>query len=351
MKKNHLLFLIGAPLFAILLVAAKVYYSAYIWKYEGPDVFFFIKPSESFSSINSRLNKQGLISSPRLFHRLSQWNGVMTKFKSGQYKIKSNSNLMGVYNTFINEKSLSTYFTVPEGKNMYEIGKMLEERAITPYNDFVELCKSPAFTKSLNINGPTVEGYLYPETYDFAPNLPAEQVIKTMVREFRKKTADLDFSKQNMSKEAVITLASMVEKETGDKSERAMIAGVFLNRLKIKMRLQSDPTTIYGMFETYNGNITRKNLLTPSDYNTYTIKALPKGPIANPGIASIKAVLQPAIHNYLYFVSQNDGTHIFSENYGKHQEAVSKWQKTAKNREGKSWRNKKENASEDAPTD
>jgi UPF0755 protein len=343
MKKNHILFLIGAPLFAILLVGIKVYYSAYVWRYQGPDMFFYIKPSESFASINSRLAQEKIISSPRLFHRLSQWNGVMTKFKSGQYQIKSNSNLVDIYNTFINGKSLAMYFTVPEGKNMYEIGKMLEERAITPYLEFIELCKSPAFVKSLGIEGTTVEGYLYPETYDFAPNLPAEQVIKTMVREFRKKTADVDFSLQpTMKKEDIITLASMVEKETGDKSERPLIAGVFHNRLKIKMRLQSDPTTIYGIFENYNGNITRKDLLTPTDYNTYTVKALPKGPIANPGLLSINAVLNPAKHKYLYFVSQNDGRHIFSESYGQHQEAVVKWQKTAKNRDGKSWRNKTE---------
>ncbi len=343
MKKN-LLFLIGAPVLGLLLVGLRVYYSAYIWRYQGPETFFYIKPSESFASINARLAKEKLIHSPRLFHRYSQWNGVMTKFKSGQYKIRTNSNLIDVYNTFINEKSLAMYFTIPEGKNMYEIGKMLEERAITTYDAFVELCKSPAFVKSLNIKGETVEGYLYPETYDFAPNLPAEQVIRTMVREFNKKTAGIQWTSNGMSKEEVITLASMVEKETGDKSERPLIAGVFHNRLKIKMRLQSDPTTIYGMFERYTGNITRKDLLTPTDYNTYTVKALPKGPIANPGIESIKAVLSPAAHKYLYFVSQNDGTHIFSENYGDHQAAVVKWQKTSKNREGKSWRDRKKDA-------
>lgn len=348
MKKNHLLFLIGAPLFAILLVAIKIYYSAYVWRYQGPDMFFYVKPSESFSSINARLAKEKIISSPRLFHRLAQYKGVMTKIKSGQYQIANNSNLLEVFDTFVSGKVLTTYFTIPEGKNMYEIGKMLEERAITDYNEFIELCKSPAFVKSLDIKGSTVEGYLYPDTYDFAPNLPADQVIKTMVREFRRKTADLDFSVQPMTKEDIVTLASMVEKETGDKSERPIIAGVFHNRLKIKMRLQSDPTTIYGIFENYKGNITKKDLLTPTDYNTYTVKALPKGPIANPGLLSIKAVLYPAKHKYLFFVSQNDGRHIFTENYGDHQEAVVKWQKTAKNREGKSWRNKKE---DDAPAE
>lgn len=341
MKKNHLLFLIGAPLFAVLLVAIKVYYSAVIWRYSGPDTLFYIKPSESFASINSRLQKSNLISSARLFHRYSQFHGVLNKFKSGQYRIKSQSNLIDVYNTFINEKSLAMYFTVPEGKNLYEIGKMLEESAITNYAEFIELAKSPVFTKSLGINGTTVEGYLYPETYDFAPDLPADQVIKTMVNEFKKKTAHLDLASSYLTKEEVITLASMVEKETGDKSERPLIAGVFHNRLRLKMRLQSDPTTIYGMYETYNGNITKKDLLTPTPYNTYTIKALPIGPISNPGIESIKAVLNPAKHNFLFFVSQNDGTHIFSESYGKHQEAVNKWQKNAANREGKSWRDKK----------
>jgi UPF0755 protein len=343
MKKNHLLFLIGAPLFAILLVAIKVYYTAFMWRYQGPDAFFYIKPSESFASINSRLAKEKLISSPRFFHRYSQYTGMMTKFKSGKYKIKTGSNLMDVYNTFINEKSLAMYFTIPEGKNLYEIGKMLEDAGITDSLQFIELCKSPAFVKSLGIKGATIEGYLYPESYDFSPGLSAEYVIKAMVQQFQKKTADVNFKATGMTKEQVVTLASMVEKETGDKSERPIIAGVFLNRLKIKMRLQSDPTTIYGMFERYTGNITRKDLLAPTDYNTYTIKALPIGPIANPGLLSINAVLNPASHKYLYFVSQNDGTHIFSETYGNHQEAVVKWQKNAKNREGRSWRDKKAN--------
>jgi UPF0755 protein len=138
-------------------------------------------------------------------------------------------------------------------------------------------------------------------------------------------------------------LASIVEKETGDKKERAMVAGVFHNRLKIHMRLQSDPTTVYGIFERYTGNITKLDLQTPSDYNTYTLKALPKGPICNPGIEAIKAVLNPAVHKYLYFVSQNDGTHIFSEDYGAHTEAVKKWQLNSKNREGRSWRNHQNN--------
>ena len=338
MKKNQIIFLVGAPLLAVLLVAIRIYYSAVVWRYDGPDVDFMISPSENFASINSNLQKQKLISSARLFHRYSQFHHVLNKFKAGHYIVKHNSNLIDVYNTFINGKSLAFFFTVPEGKNMYEIGKMLEENSITKYDDFIEACKDKTFLAELGLNTETAEGYLYPETYDFAPNLPAKAVVKTMVKLFHKKIAQLDFSKSSLSPREILILASMVEKETGDKSERPMIAGVFFNRLKIHMRLQSDPTTIYGKFENYNGNLSKKDLQTYSDYNTYTIPALPKGPIANPGVASFQAVLNPAIHKYLYFVSQNEGTHIFSETYEKHQQAVNTWQKNAKNREGKSWR-------------
>lgn len=340
MKKLHILFLVGAPLLAVLLVAIRIYYSAVIWRYQGPSVDFLISPSESFSSINSRLQKQKLISSARLFHRYSQYKGVLNKFKTGHYIIRHNSNLLDVFNIFINEKSQAMLFTVPEGKNMYEIARMLEANSITNYEDFIELARDKKFLAELGVHANTVEGYLYPESYDLSPNLPAKTVIKMMVKQYHKKIAQIDFTKSRLSPWQVLILASIVEKETGDKKERPMIAGVFLNRLKLKMRLQSDPTTIYGMFEEYKGNITRKDLQTNTPYNTYKIPGLPIGPISNPGIDSIKAVLNPAFHQYLFFVSQNDGTHIFSESYESHSEAVIKWQKNSKNREGRSWRDK-----------
>ncbi len=338
MKKSHLLFLIGAPMLALLLVAIRVYYSAVVWRYPGPDVEFSISPNENFSSINGRLKQGNIISSARLFHRYSQFKGVLNKYKTGHYIIKHNSNLLDVYRILIIEKNQATLFTIPEGKNMFEIGKMLEASSITSYDDFIQSARDKKFLQDLGINADTVEGYLYPESYDFAPHQPAKSIIKLMVKQFNKKTALINFSSTTLSPGQVLILASMVEKETGDKKERPLIAGVFLNRLKLKMRLQSDPTTIYGIFEHYNGNITRKDLTTPSDYNTYTIPALPIGPICNPGVESIKAVLYPANHKFLYFVSQNDGTHIFSENYEKHLAAVKKWQVDPKNREGRTWR-------------
>lgn len=342
--KHFNLFVVIAPVLAVILVAVRVYYALYSWRYDGPDTFFHIKPEEKFSSINYRLSESKLISSARLFHRYAQFKKSLNKFKSGTFKIKSGSNLIDIYNTLMNERGISEYFTIPEGKNMYEIGKMLEEKGFTTYREFVELCKDPGFIKELGLEVKTLEGRLYPDTYDFSYRPKAKELIKALVSQFNKKISSIDFTKSRLSKEEIITLASIVEKETGDKSERPVIAGVFLNRLNKNMRLQSDPTTIYGMFENYNGNITKKDLLTPTEYNTYTKNGLPIGPISNPGIESINAVLAPVHHRFLYFVSKNEGTHAFSETYEEHQAAVITWQKTQKNRNGKSWRNKNSNS-------
>lgn len=140
----------------------------------------------------------------------------------------------------------------------------------------------------------------------------------------------------------MIVLASIVEKETGAKVERPTIAGVFHNRLNKRMRLQSDPTTIYGIWERYKGNIRKSDLLEETPYNTYKIPSLPVGPICNPSLEAIKAVIKPEEHNYLFFVSKNDGTHVFTEKYSDHNSAVNEFQKNSKSREGKSWRNLKQ---------
>jgi UPF0755 protein len=335
--------MVYAPLLAIVLVGARVYYAAEVWRYQGANREFIIYPGENFSLINGHLAKQELISSPRLFYRYAQYKGYLNKLRTGKFLIKNNSNMMDIFNTLINEKSIASLFTIPEGKNIYEIAQMLEDQEFAKAKDFLTVVKDKKFLAEMGISSDTAEGYLYPESYDFTFLKDAREMAKTMIKQFHKKIAALDFTATNLNPKEVLILASMVEKETGDKNERNIVAGVFHNRLKIHMKLQSDPTTIYGIFEKYKGNITKQDLLTPSAYNTYTVPALPKGPICNPGIEAIKAVLNPAQHKFLYFVSQNDGTHIFSENYGAHTEAVKKWQLNSKNREGRSWREHKNN--------
>ena len=329
---------------ALLGAGGKIYYSIKYWEYSGPDVIFDIRSGETFASINARLKRQKLISDSKVFHRYSQLNGLMRRFQAGRYRIRSGSNMLDILDTFVKGNSITISVTIPEGKNIYEIARILERQSIVPEKDFIRMAKSLSFVRSLNIEGNTVEGYLYPETYRFPPKSSPKSVIETMVNIFRQKTSNIDFSRTpvNLSPHEVVILASIVEKETGAHRERATIAGVFVNRLRNKMRLQSDPTTIYGIFENFDGNLKRKHLLEKTPYNTYKISGLPLGPISNPGLESIKAVLSPKKHEFFYFVSQNDGVHVFSKSYKEHLRAVNKYQKNRRMRQGKSWRNLKQ---------
>lgn len=343
MKKNLFIFLFLAPLLAVALTGARIYYDIHIWSYEGPDVEFIIEKGEAFSKVNAHLIEQKLIKNAKIFHRYCQWENLLTSFKPGYYLIEKNSKMLDIINLFISGKSISIKVTIPEGKNIYEIGKILEENHITHYNEFILAAKNPEILKSFNIKGNSVEGHLYPDTYYFNKGISPSEIIKSMIHIFNTKIREVDLSEAPFDLRSVIILASIVEKETGVGSERPIIAGVFLNRLKKRMRLQSDPTTIYGIYETFNGNLKKDHLLEKTPYNTYKISGLPIGPIANPGIESIKAVLFPLKHDFLYFVSKNDGTHSFTRTYKDHLKEVEKWQLTRKNREGKSWKDLKKN--------
>jgi len=345
MKKKIFILCIFAFTAAILCAVYSVYASIQLWTYPGPDVVFKINPGEPFSKINYRLAQKGILSSPKVFFRYAKINNLLTSFKSGNYLIKHNSNMLDVIETLINGVAITVKVTLPEGKNLFEIGKILEKNGICSYDQFVKLAKNPDFTKQMGINADRVEGYLYPDTYNFSPNSAPDIVIKTMLKEFVHKTEHVNFKLSTMSKQQVITLASIVEKETGAAHERPVIAGVFLNRLEKRMRLQTDPTIIYGIFEHFDGNIQIKHKLEVTPYNTYKIDGLPRGPICNPGIDAIMAVLNPVRHDFLYFVSKNDGTHLFSATYKDHIEGVNKFQKDRRNRIGKSWRDLKQDSS------
>jgi UPF0755 protein len=194
---------------------------------------------------------------------------------------------------------------------------------------FLALCRDASFIRSLGIEAPTLEGYLFPETYALVRGEVSEQSLVTrMVRHFDQVWKALDKPDPlPLDRHQLVTLASIVEKETGNGEERPIIAGVFYNRLHKKMRLQSDPTTIYGLAN-FNGNLTRKDLHTATPYNTYVIHGLPPGPICNPGRASLEAVLHPAEVDYLYFVSRNNGSHQFSATLEEHNRAVHRYQQT-----------------------
>jgi len=341
MKKNILLFLFIAPLFALFLTASKFFYHLSFLTYDGPNVEFQVRSGEAFSTINYRLKKNNLIDNPKIFYRYCQLNGLLTQFKSGHFLIKKGSSSLDIIDLLLKGHSIAPKFTIPEGKNLFEIGKILERKKICSYNSFIKEAKNKHFAHSFGIPADSFEGYLYPDTYRFNPRTPARQIIKTMTNVFFRKVKNLGINRSPQGLHALVTLASIVEKETGASFERPTISGVFHNRLKKRMRLQSDPTTIYGIYENFKGNLRKKHLLQKTPYNTYKIYGLPYGPISNPGLESLKAAKNPEKHQYLYFVSKNDGTHKFSKSYREHSKAVVQFQKNRAARRGRSWRDLK----------
>ena len=288
------------------------------------------------------------------------WLGRVTRkwghLKAGEYQVSPSMSPMEILSVVTSGISLSYPITIREGTNMYEVADLLAARKVIEKKDFLALCKNAKFIASLGIDPPlppTLEGYLFPETYFVNKTTVPEELVRQMVRrtlalwgEGEKKRA----RELGMTQHEVMTLASMVEKETGVPSDRPTISSVFHNRLKKKMRLASDPTTIYGMWERYKGNIRKSDLQAVNSYNTYAIKGLPAGPIGNPGREALQAALYPAQSDYLYFVSRNDGTTEFTRTLEDHNRAVQKFQLDPRARTGRSWRDlNRKTSSPDSP--
>lgn len=271
---------------------------------------------------------------------LRQWR----RLKAGEYKFTPTMTRLEIFATLGSGISVAHPITVREGENIYEIGADIESHGLGKKETFVFLCKSPKVIHSLlgaDSQVLSLEGYLFPDTYFFNKTMTQEEMIRQMYHHFAAVwTPEFDARAKSMgmTRYQALTLASMIEKETGAPSERPIISSVFHNRLHKGMKLQSDPTTIYGIWSRYHGNIHKTDLSDPSPYNTYYVPALPVGPISNPGIESIRAALYPAQSDFLFFVSHNDGTHQFSRSYEEHTSAVKKFQLDPKAREGKSWR-------------
>lgn len=220
--------------------------------------------------------------------------------------------------------------TIPEGYTVAQIAALLDEKSLTNAKEFLALAQDREFIlKVFHLDLSNLEGYLFPDTYHFSRHAKAKEMIQTMVErlwqtvtpEWRTRASDM-----HMTLHQVLTLASVIEKETGADGEREMIASVFHNRLHKGIPLQSDPTVIYGM-TSFDGNLRRRDLEKTTPYNTYRVPGLPPGPIANPGAHSIRATLYPASTTYLYFVSKNNGTHQFSSTLAEHNQAVDRYQR------------------------
>lgn len=294
--------------------------------------------------LSIRLRNEGIISDANHFLWVGRIRMQLNDVKAGEYKLSPSMTPMQIWETITSGISVQYPLTIREGQNMYEIADDLQKQSLAKRSEFLKLCEDKEFMRELGFQDPlppSLEGYLFPDTYFFNSSMGPKAMIQQMVSHFRgvwKEEFDAQAKSLGMTRHQIVTLASIVEKETGAPEERPMISSVFHNRLKKRMRLQSDPTTIYGMWEEYDGNIRKKDLSRKNPYNTYTIPALPIGPIGNPGKASIEAALNPDGSDYLFFVSQNDGRHVFTRSYEEHRRAVQEYQLNRAAREGKSWR-------------
>ncbi|MBI4367608.1 MAG: endolytic transglycosylase MltG [Deltaproteobacteria bacterium] len=298
-----------------------------------PEVVVTIAPGSSVAAIARELAAAGAIGSPAAFQFLVRAVGRARYLKAGEYVIPDGASMLAVYRKLRRGEFRTFRIRLPEGWSMRQIAAYLEQQPFARPGfgaEFLAACRDPAFLARLGLEGAaSLEGYLYPSTYDLHRPGSAEDVAARLVAELlrqitpamRERAAAMGLSLHHL-----LTLASIIEKETGAAAERPLVSSVFHNRLKQGMALASDPTVIYGLPQ-FDGNLRKADLRDPHPYNTYVHAGLPPGPIANPGLAAIEAALRPAATEYLFFVSRGNGTHAFASTYEEHLRNVATYQR------------------------
>ncbi len=288
-----------------------------------------IPPGIVFTQVSHLLHQSGLLGPEWFFRVLGRVQRVDRKIIPGEYELHAGMRPTELLAKLVKGEVYQHSVTIPEGYNVVQIAEILDQKGLADKHAILRLSRERTFIASLNIEAPTLEGYLFPDTYRFARDMPPEFIVKTFVSRFHEMvTPELHTQAKlmGMTLQEVLTLASVIEKETGLAKERSLVSGVFHNRLRRNIPLQSDPTVIYAL-EHFDGNIRKADLSVNSPYNTYRVRGLPPGPITNPGLASIQAALHPTPSDFVYFVSRNDGSHKFSETLAEHNKAVDKYQR------------------------
>ncbi len=311
-------------------------------------IVFEVPSGKSFHQIADSLQTRGIILSSFKMRVVARMTGLDAKVKRGEYQLNRAMTPQEVLSVLISGKSIQYPVTFPEGSNIFEMAALLEQKNLSKASDFLKMVRNrDVIRELLGIEVSSLEGYLFPETYNVTKYTSMRDLLGNMVTNFKTVYSQLEAqnpNRGNLPRHEVVTLASVVEKETGAPEERPMIASVFFNRMNKNIKLQSDPTIIYGIWvETgkYKQNITKDDIERPTRYNTYTVPKLPFGPIANPGREAMEAVMKPGTSDYLFFVSRNDGTHIFTRTYQDHLNAVKSFQLDPNARTNKSWRDLK----------
>jgi UPF0755 protein len=326
----------------LLLVGLFLLASAYgLWVVEtrrpvrraqDPPQTLIVEEGWGVREIGNELGRAGLVRHPAIFRALAVLRGDTRRLRAGEYALEGSLSLEQVLEKLARGEVVHRRIIFPEGADIEEMAEIAGRQGIhRPL--FLAAVGDASAIRDLDPQASDLEGYLFPDSYELTRSPDAaRRLVQRMVQRFRAVLAaeQKPPTERRFSVRELVTLASIVEKETGLAEERPRIAAVFLNRLERRMPLQTDPTVIFALKKagTYDGNLRRSDLEIDSPYNTYRHAGLPPGPIASPGAESLRAVLQPAVSRELYFVSRNDGSHQFSENLAEHERAVTRYQRT-----------------------
>jgi UPF0755 protein len=307
----------------LLAAVAAVWLLGRPYKAAPGETFVRIEHGSSSALIASTLKTAGVIR-----YEWQVWGARLlnpsAKLQAGEYRFAEPASALNVFDRIRRGDIYFFEFTVPEGSNRFDIARLIANNGTISADDFLQASADPASIRDLAPQAPSLEGFLFPSTYRLSHSTSAADLCRLMSAEFRRQWKKLDPAR-SADVLKTVTIASLVEKETGVPEEREIVAGVFANRVAKDMRLDCDPTTIYAALldQRYTGVIHKSDLLSQNPYNTYQNVGLPPGPIANPGAASLEAALNPAATDYLFFVAKADGPgHVFSATRAAHEKAV-----------------------------
>ncbi|MCX5850345.1 MAG: endolytic transglycosylase MltG [Deltaproteobacteria bacterium] len=322
-RRGVIFFAVIVVLFCVLLAN----YSISSIDRKNMTVLVDIPTGSSFLKVTETLHQAGLIKSRILFYSLTIIKNARRHIRAGEYEFNTSLTPSAMIDKLLRGEIKIHKVIIREDLSLREIVVLLDTEKLINKEDFFELACDEEFLKSLNIKADSLEGYLFPDTYYLDRSMSTRQIVKAMVNQFWKKVTPEMIKRAGEKRfniHQLVTFASIIGKESGNDAEKPLISAVFYNRLKKRMPLQSDPTAVYDL-DNFEGKILRSHLKRKSPFNTYVIRGLPPGPIANPGVTSLKAVLYPASVNYLYFVSKKDGTHFFSSSLAEHKHAINRY--------------------------
>lgn len=299
--------------------------------FAGAEQFVDIAPGTRAASIGAQLAEAGVVRDAQTFRAALWLSGRGRDLKAGEYRFDREASPLEVIDRLARGDVYKRLITFREGLTIPEMALVFEERGFGPAERFEAAARHAALIADLDPAAADLEGYLFPETYALPRGTSADELVTQMVGLFKRLYAEplrAEAAAAGLTTRQVVTLASLVEKETARAEERPLVAAVYRNRLRIGMAMQADPTVIYALQRAgrYDGNLSRGDLQFDSPYNTYRYPGLPPGPIAAPGLASLEAVVRPATVPYLYFVSRNDGSHVFATSLSEHNRNVQQWQ-------------------------